>query len=237
MLVKGIPVSSVLYNIATNYNHWRLKYISSDDSFYSYYVRAVRKVSVMYNTTKQTLLLSGDVELNPGPLTDNTINGVCFYNNSDFTLRYRMLRHGLIPLDVGGEGDCFFRSVSHQLYGNSNSHLTIRSLGVRYLKDNPERFIESIVGMSWSRYLTNISLQGTWANHIIAPAGISPLGEIPRRHPSSSHVYQGQYLQFKYAVSILEKILICSNRGREESVGNDDVSIVCARKYEMVRMT
>ena len=31
--------------------------------------------------------------------------------------------------------------------------------------------------------------------------------------------------------------LICSNRGREESVGNDDVSIVCARKYEMVRMT
>lgn len=108
MLVKGIPVSSVLYNIATNYNHWRLKYIRSDDSFYSYYFRTVRKVSVMYNTTKQTLLLSGDVELNPGPLTDNTINDVCFYNNSDFTLRYTMLRHGLIPLDVGGEGDCFF---------------------------------------------------------------------------------------------------------------------------------
>ena len=38
-------------------------------------------------------------------------------------------------------------------------------------------------------------------------------------------------------VSILEKISIFSNWGREESVGNDDVSIVCARKYEMVRMT
>ena len=38
-----------------------------------------------------------------------------------------------------------------------------------------------------------------------------------------------------------EKISICLNRGREESVGNDDVSvdvsIVRARKYEMVRMT
>ena len=31
-----------------------------------------------------------------------------------------------------------------------------------------------------------------------------------------------------------KKISICSNWGREESVGNDDV---CARKYEMVRMT
>ena len=32
-----------------------------------------------------------------------------------------------------------------------------------------------------------------------------------------------------------DRISICLNRGREESVGNDDVSIVCARKYEMVR--
>ena len=30
---------------------------------------------------------------------------------------------------------------------------------------------------------------------------------------------------------------ICMNRGREVSVGYDDVSIVCARKCEMVRMT
>ena len=34
-----------------------------------------------------------------------------------------------------------------------------------------------------------------------------------------------------------KKISICLNRGREESVGNDDVSFVCARKYEMVKMT
>ena len=29
-------------------------------------------------------------------------------------------------------------------------------------------------------------------------------------------------------------LVVYLNRGREESVGNDDVSIVCARKYEMV---
>ena len=65
---------------------------------------------------------------------------------------------------------------------------------------------------------------------LIAPAGISSRGEIPRRHPSNSRVYYGQYLQFKYTVSVLEKVSTCLNRGREESVGNDDVSIVCARK-------
>ena len=72
---------------------------------------------------------------------------------------------------------------------------------------------------------------------LLPPQGFRPEGEIPRRHPSNSRVYQGQYLQFKYTVSILEKLSICSNWGREESVGNNDVSIVCARKYEMVRMT
>ena len=34
-----------------------------------------------------------------------------------------------------------------------------------------------------------------------------------------------------------EKNLDLLEQGREESVGDDDVSIVCARKYEMVRMT
>ena len=33
---------------------------------------------------------------------------------------------------------------------------------------------------------------------------------------------------------MLRRLSICLNRGRGESVGNDDVSIVCARKYEMV---
>ena len=43
--------------------------------------------------------------------------------------------------------------------------------------------------------------------------------------------------ELRYKVSMPEKISICLNGGREKSVGNDDVSIVCARKYKMVRMT
>jgi len=40
------------------------------------------------------------------------------------------------PLDVGGEGDCFFGAVSHQLYGDSSHHLHIREVDVQYLSDN-----------------------------------------------------------------------------------------------------
>ena len=43
-------------------------------------------------------------------------------------------------------------------------------------------------------------------------------------------VYVEKYLQLKYTVSIPDKISICLIRGRMESLGNDDVSIVRARK-------
>ena len=38
----------------------------------------------------------------------------------------RLLQKGLQPFDVGGCGDCFFRSVSHQYYDSPDVHIEIR---------------------------------------------------------------------------------------------------------------
>ena len=64
----------------------------------------------------------------------------------------------------------FFKSVSHQLYGDSSHHLEIRATGVDYLRTNPERFIKSNIDTSWLEYLSNMSLQQTWADNIIIQA-------------------------------------------------------------------
>ena len=120
-----------------------------------------KKSAVTYNAAVRNILLSGDVQLNPGPVMVDSMS----VGNPEFVFEYRLLRHGLRPQDVGGGGDCFFRSVSHQLYGDSSYHLQIRKAGVQFLTENPERFIESNVEASWLRYLTNMSRQGTWADH------------------------------------------------------------------------
>ena len=44
-------------------------------------------------------------------------------------MQSRLGELGLQSIDVGGAGDCFFGSVSHQLYGNSNHHMRIRTAG------------------------------------------------------------------------------------------------------------
>ena len=77
-------------------------------------------------------------------------------------MQSRLGELGLQSIDVGtGAGDCFFRSVSHQLYGNSNHHMRIRTAGVQFMRDNSEGFIESNTKNSWLRYLNNVSIQGT----------------------------------------------------------------------------
>ncbi|PFX13157.1 putative bifunctional UDP-N-acetylglucosamine transferase and deubiquitinase ALG13 [Stylophora pistillata] len=113
------------------------------------------------------LLRSGDVELNPGP-EQNVNNQTNLSVDSSTLLNFRLGQLGLIALDVGGAGDCFFKAVSHQLYGNPSHHFHIRQAAVQYLRDNPERFIESNTQNSWNGYLTNMSMQEEIAESVLA---------------------------------------------------------------------
>ena len=85
-------------------------------------------------------------------------------------LEFRLPQLGRTVLDVGGDGDCFFRAVTHQLYGNPNNHFYVHSVGIQYLVNHPEQYIESNNEHSWQGYLERMSCQGTWADAIIIQA-------------------------------------------------------------------
>jgi hypothetical protein len=87
-----------------------------------------------------------------------------------FRLSERLARKNLKPYDVGGSGDCFFKSVSHQLFGTPDRHLEIRLAGVNHLTTYPEYYIEFNVHDSWLDYLRMMSKLGTWCDHIIIQA-------------------------------------------------------------------
>ena len=81
---------------------------------------------------RRKLLLSGDIELNPGP-------------SEYLVLTQRLSELGLRPLDVGGDGDCFFKAVSHQLFGTPNSHLAIQHAGIQYLRNSPNSLLRAML--------------------------------------------------------------------------------------------
>ena len=70
------------------------------DSFYSFYYKKTIKSAATYVST-QRILMSGDVELNLGPIIAITTENISF-SNPNFILHCRMFRDGLRPLDVGG---------------------------------------------------------------------------------------------------------------------------------------
>ena len=48
--------------------------------------------------------------------------------------------------------------------------MRIRTAGVQFMRNNPERFIESNTENSWLRYLNNMCIKGTWADALIIQA-------------------------------------------------------------------
>ena len=131
--------------------------------------RNLLRPNSQYCFSDKRLLLSGDIELNPGPSAKNTRSSDKLIT-TNVILENRLDELGLRPLDVGGEGDCFFRAISHQLYNDSSHHLDIRASGVQYMRESPERFIESNVENSWEQYLTSMSTPGTWGDHLVIQA-------------------------------------------------------------------
>ena len=82
-------------------------------------------------------------------------------------------------------------SVSHQLYGNSNHCMQVHSAGVQYMRDHPERFVESNTENSWLGYLNNMCIQGIWANVLIVQAVANALNasiQIVESNPGYSPI-------------------------------------------------
>ena len=48
--------------------------------------------------------------------------------------------------------------------------MRIRTAGVQFMRDNPERFIESNTENSRLRYMNNMCIQATWADALIIQA-------------------------------------------------------------------
>ena len=112
----------------------------------------------------------------------SSLKGGRHHNTADSLwncLSQRLAQIGLIPHDVGGSGDCFFKSVSHQLYGTADPHVEVRMAGISHLHNYSELYIESISDDTWENYLKQMSIPSTWCDHLIiqAVANCSILGQ------------------------------------------------------------
>lgn len=186
--LKSVPNSSFMKDLCRNYKNWHLWHNS--ENFYSKFVFFMRKVK--YKSTfkycrkiycEQFSVIQAEFESKSNYIKDIYTTSCDFSflkggmapdivsDNSPWAwLTERVAHISLKPYDVGGSGDCFFKSVSHQLYGTPQLHFQIRMTGIRHLNDYPQLYIESISNNCWENYIQQMSTPGTWCDNIIIQA-------------------------------------------------------------------
>ena len=80
------------------------------------------------------------------------------------TLRERLKEMRLREVQVLGDGNCQFRALSEQLYGNEASHKAIRVRIVDHLRDNETKYAGFVEG-TYKKYVDEKSRDGSWGDN------------------------------------------------------------------------
>ena len=82
------------------------------------------------------------------------------FSNLQKQLRERNLK----LVNVNGDGNCFFRAIAHQLYGDESQHQMVREEAVQEVIKNSNRYRNFIAG-SFDKYVSNLSTDREWADN------------------------------------------------------------------------
>ena len=156
---QSIPKRSFIPNLSQNHKMWQLWYNS--DTFYGKYAfnMKTQKCKKRQKHFRCIHRCNNKSSFKVG-VHHNTADSL--WN----CLSQRLAQMGLIPHDVGGSGDCFFKSVSHQLYATADLHVEVRMARISHLHNYPKLYIESISDDTWENYIKQMSIPSTWHQFI-----------------------------------------------------------------------
>ena len=76
----------------------------------------------------------------------------------DIYLRERNLR----TVEVDGDGNCFYRAVAHQYFGDPSRHDEIRRAAVEEVLRFPNRYQEFVLDRNLDEFVAELSTTSTW---------------------------------------------------------------------------
>ncbi|CAF5091927.1 unnamed protein product, partial [Rotaria sp. Silwood1] len=116
-----------------------------------------------------------------------------------FAVTEQLASIGFQIVNILGDGNCFFRAISHQLYRHEHDHLNIRSATINYLIENMNNFAPFVDDMDSTieNYIERMSRNGTYADHLAISATavilnkniiIHEIGKTPLLIPGSDFI-------------------------------------------------
>lgn len=106
--------------------------------------------------------------------------------SSEDQYRQALRRRNLTVVDMDADGNCLFRTISHQVYGNPEYHSIIREKCMNYIATQ-ERFFKGYIDEDFVHYVERLKYNGEWGGEV----EIRAMGEIYGR-PVEIYVYRAQ---------------------------------------------
>uniref|UniRef100_A0A6A7GCS2 ubiquitinyl hydrolase 1 n=1 Tax=Hirondellea gigas TaxID=1518452 RepID=A0A6A7GCS2_9CRUS len=77
-------------------------------------------------------------------------------------------KHGWEIAEMENDGNCLFRSISHQVYGNPEFHTLVREKCVEYMESESSFFRNYIIGdnQDYEDYCKNMRRDGIWGDNV-----------------------------------------------------------------------
>lgn len=72
-------------------------------------------------------------------------------------------------LEMQGDGNCQFRAISMNLYGNQDQHMVVRSKVVNHMLQFRDEF-QAFLNEDWDRYIRDMKQSGTWGDELTLKA-------------------------------------------------------------------
>ncbi|KAK3257978.1 hypothetical protein CYMTET_32954 [Cymbomonas tetramitiformis] len=84
-------------------------------------------------------------------------------------LQSKMNAYAMQERLVAGDGNCQFRALADQLFGDSEQYAFVRQAVVEQLQKTPTRYCAYVPG-SYERYIIDMSEEGCWGDHVTLKA-------------------------------------------------------------------
>lgn len=99
-------------------------------------------------------------DLNPRPYSITSLK----YLPWSPAMKSQMAALGFARYPIGGDGNCLFRAFSHQLYGYSDDHFSLRQQICTYMEEHSDQFYEFIKEGDFSRYMSSMRHAGKYGD-------------------------------------------------------------------------
>ncbi|KAJ8759736.1 hypothetical protein K2173_009837 [Erythroxylum novogranatense] len=90
-------------------------------------------------------------------------------------LSERLATYDLTELQIAGDGNCQFRALADQLFGDPDHHKYVRRQVVKQLK-HFKKLYEGYVPMNYKSYLKQMKKSGEWGDHVTLQAAADRFG-------------------------------------------------------------